>query len=200
MLRSYAVLLGSLVAMPRSVQGQSDRCRTEDRGGWAAPDHAKLQTGGYLGLLAVGVGYSALQMIDVDGYYGWVPGASNGPSIHALGLRASGHVKGWCITSKARWIYFSLGVTALATFGRGFFLGSPEPFPRRYYPVTAVRPLFTVGNELSIRQSGNGPFAAHGAIVEITTVDQYFLEWLDNTDVIEPLDVWSLSLGYKASF
>jgi hypothetical protein len=171
-----------------------------DRWGWAAPDHARLQTGGYLGAATVGVGYSALQVLDVDAYYGWVPANLGGKDIHTLALRMSGHFPGWCITDHLRWTWLYLGFGGLHTFGRGFFVNSPDPFPPRYYPVTSTRPFLSLGSDFAWVTHSRSAIVAHGLYGEITAQDQYAMEWLDNMNAIEPWEVWSLALGYKASF
>jgi hypothetical protein len=175
-------------------------CFLEDRWGWAAPDHARLQTGGYLGALIVGVGYTAFHALELDTYYGWVPSNLGGKNIHTIALRVSGHLPGWCLTRQLRWTWLYFGIGGLHTFGRGFFVRSPDPFPPRYYPVTATRPFFGVGRELTLLTSPTAPLTSHGVFAEANAQDQYAFEWLDNTSQIQPWEVWSLAFGYKASF
>jgi hypothetical protein len=181
---------------------EDDACRTDDRWGWAVPDHAKLQTGGYLGLITLGVGYSAWQMLDVDVYYGWVPEGVGGTDIHALAARISMHPPGLCIARDLRWTMISAGLGGLMTFGRGFFLLSPDPHPANYYPMTGLRVLFSLATELHFVPpcEPSSVFSSHGLVVELTALDQYLFTWLGNSSVIDPWDVWSMTLGYKASF
>lgn len=200
-----ALLLGVMVygvmwGAPNRALALDDACRSVDRFGWAAPDHVKVQTGGYLGFITVGVGYSALQRIDVDLYYGWVPSPIGGNDIHSLALRVSGHVATHCVAPNLRWRVMTVGLGAMTTFGRGFFLLSPDPYPANYYPITALRSFLSLGTEFALTQADNGLFSAHGGYVELTTLDQYMFAWLDNLSTIAPWEIWSLSLGYKASF
>lgn len=109
----------------------------------------------------------------------------------------SGHFPGWCVTDQLRWTWLYLGFGALHTFGRGFFVNSPDPFPPRYYPVTATRPFLSLGSDFAWVPRSGAAIVAHSLYGEINTQDQYVMEWLDNTNAIEPWEVWSLALGYK---
>jgi hypothetical protein len=193
------LVASSICAVSPVALADDTSCRGKDRWGWAVPDHAKLQMGGYLGLATIGVGYTPLSVLDVEVFYGWVPKAVGGTDIHSLALRLSGHVRGWCVTPKIRWTYLSGGIGGLMTFGRGFFFASPDPLPTRYYPVTAAHALVHLGSELSFVSSNGDLFSAHGAFLELTAFDEYVLQWLDNTSAIAPWEPWSMTLGYKAS-
>lgn len=199
---TISVLLCVLLGFPSSAFAADDDCRRADRFGWAVPDHGKLQTGGYLGLITLGVGYSALQVLDADVYYGFVPAAVGGHDIHTLAGRISAHPPGLCIAPNLRWTIVSAGLGVLIGFGRGYFIDSPSPHRSDYYPETALRSFLSLGTELHLLQASDhdAVFASHGVLLELTALDRYVDVWLDNTDVIDAWQAWSLSFGYVASF
>lgn len=179
----------------------SEGChRRADTLGWYVPDHAKVQTGGYLGMATVGVGYTALRVLDFDLYYGWVPEFVGGVDIQSLAIRVSGHVKGICLTPDVNWIYISGGLGMVMTFGDGFFVLNPSRYPAGYYPITALRNLLTVGTAIEFQQPEHRWIAHHGAFLEFAALDQYVRAWLQSPKTIAAWEPWSMSLGYKLGF
>jgi hypothetical protein len=181
---------------PTAARATTD-CFAVDKLGWYVPDHARLQTGGYLGMLTVGVGYSAFDALDVDVYYGWVPEPVGGRDIHSVALRLGTHVRGLCVTRDVRWIFLSAGIGGVTTFGERFFLVSPEPFPSSYYQETMVRSFLSIGTELAFRVREASLIAGHSAFIEVTALDEYVLVWLKNVRTRSAWDPWSLTIGYK---
>ena len=125
-----ALLTSLLSCVPASALASDGCLQRVDRLGWYVPDYAKLQTGGYLGVVTVGAGYTAFDLLDLDLYYGFVPAAVGGVDVHTPAARVGLHVKGVCLTPTLRWKYLHGGVGMLFGFGDGFFL-SPPPRPAR---------------------------------------------------------------------
>jgi hypothetical protein len=104
-------------------------CHDRDRSSpWYVPAYAKLQTGGYLGAVTAGGGYSPWQLLDVGVFYGWVPPSLGGVSIHSFALRLGASVRGACIARDWNWVYFTGGVGVLVTPGDGFFLSVADRY------------------------------------------------------------------------
>lgn len=189
-----------MAAAPAPVQAYAE-CRTHsDALGWYVPDHAKVQTGGYLGLFTVAAGYSAIDLLDFDVCYGWVPGSIGGTDIHSLALRVGAHVAVMCFAPDLSWTYLTGAVGAVMTFGDVFFLTTPNRYPDGYYAETAVRGILTLGGEIEAHQPAGSPFALHALFVEVSVLDEYLLVWLKNPREAAPWEVWSFSFGYKAGF
>jgi hypothetical protein len=192
-----ALLVGD-ASSAHALGGCNDR---DDPLGWYVPDRAKLQTGGYLGLVTVAVGYSAFDVLDFDLYYGWVPEAVGGIDIHSVAARAGVRAPGLCLGSSLRWTYLQGGIGGLMTFGKNFFVVNPSRYPGDYYyPVTALRAFLSVGTALEFLQSPASLVSSHGVFVEVSALDEYLVPWIKNAETISLWDVWSLSVGYQLGY
>lgn len=185
---------------PCATQARAQCRRTHDALGWAAPDHVKLQTGGMLGMLTLGVGYEALSVLALDGYYGWVPEAVGGTEVHSVAARVAVRSKGVCLTDHMGWRILSIGTGALLTFGDGFFVTQPDRYPPRYYRETALRGFVSAGTMLELLHPESSVVASTGAFIEVTALDVRVFAWGRNLDTLSFWDLWSLSLGLNMGF
>lgn len=193
----------ALLLLTSSAAAQNCRPDVSERR-WYVPSHATVQTGGYLGALTLGGGYSAWrEVLDVSAYYGWVPAVLGGIDLHSLGLRVGLRVRGECLTSDWNWVYLSsaLGAVFALGGGEGFFLRVPSRYgDEQYYRRTGVRALLTIGTELQHREARGSAFAAQAVFVELTTLDEYLRLWVKSPQA-EPLwSTFSTSFGYRLRF
>jgi hypothetical protein len=178
-------------------------CRASERTSpWYVPAFVKAQTGGYLGAFTLGTGYTMPgRTIELAAYYGWVPAALGGVSIHSFAARFGVRAPGVCVARNWDWVFATGGVGAVFTFGDGFFVFVPERYyDTSYYRPTGVRSLFTVGTELNVRQRGSPIVASHGLFVEVTTLDEYLRLWLKSPEEEPFAATLSTSFGYRIGF
>jgi hypothetical protein len=159
-----------------------------------APDHARLQTGGFSGMVALGVGYSAAQdRVTVDASYGWVPPRHGAPTAHlgtlALGLRP---LRG---SLSPTLVCLPLYVTVGLYLGHG----SPARAAAVADDPVAVWGLLSLGAELAwVRRSGERPWR-HALYVEEVALSPHLYAVVSNAG-LHATEAFSTALGYRVSF
>lgn len=193
----FAAILLSLATRAAEASTCSDR---SDELGWYTPDFVKIQSGGYLGLATVGVGYGTTDDVFNAGvYYGWVPKALAGVEIHSFAYLLSIRAR-FCIHERWEWIAAYAGFGAVFTTGDGFFLESPDLYGPGYYQSTGRRRFLLIGSELLYATHAKPAWlSAHGAFAEVVALDKYLAAWWKN-DRVSFVDTLSLALGYKVRF
>jgi len=165
-----------------------------DRGGFWLPDYARVQTGGFVGMLTFGVGYSALNdFVNVSGSYGWVPPQHGNPAAH-LGT----------LTAALRPLRFSLSKN-LELYpiyaGGGLFIGHNA----RHRPEvvedspTVYWGMLLFGAELALRDRPSEPILRHSLFVEEVTLGPY-LDAVVKNGGMHLTSAFSTAIGYRASF
>lgn len=197
MMARAALLSLALAGVARAGPADAPPPRPERRG-FHAPDHVKLQTGGFLGMITVGAGLAALSdHLTATLYYGWVPASVGGDEIHTFALTTSGRAPRIRL-GELDWIPGYLGVGAIYAPGDGFFTLVPDRYTSGYYMPTAIRAIVLAGSELELRKPLESGFAGHALFVETVALDVYVDHWLGNRDRISPLEMLSTAVGYKA--
>ena len=193
----------SAFAEPESDCRREATPRDRDCLGWAVPDFAYVGSGGYLGLTVVGVGYALLDdRLNVAVAYGMTPASYAGRNVHTLTGTISVRPFDVALPWKLALVPY-LGVGMLLTFGEHYFWRQPDrydPFAEPYYDSTARYWTASVGLELDWRQPYRSPIERHGLFLEIRVLDKLLLDWLTNTDVIEPWEAASTAFGYRIAF
>lgn len=179
------------------AEGQTEASRVGDRYGPWAPDFAKLQSGGFSGTVALGVGYAPLHdLLNAAVLYGYVPPALGG-SVHSLHFTLQ--VRPLSFRShEVRWMPFYAGLGALCTWGADYFLFLPKRYPSGYYPPNACHATAHVGAEMQWLPR-RGWARAHAIYAELTTVDTLIIDYFQNPRLTGPADVVSSSIGYRLS-
>jgi hypothetical protein len=198
----YGWPLGLALVLSWSSPAAALSCRApvESRA-WYLPAYARAQTGGYLGALTIGAGYTPWRVLELGAYYGWVPEQLGGVHIHSVALRVGARVRGICVTPDWNWIYVTGGVTALFTRGEGFFVSVPERYDdSRYYRPTGVRGLLSVGTALSHRDRDGSILSTQGPFLEISALDEYLRLWAKSPHAEPFLSTLSTSVGYQIGF
>lgn len=171
-----------------------------DRLGWAVPDYVKAQSGGFLGLITVGTGYSIWRdRINLGATYGYTPPLGKAPPSHmftaAVTLRPIRAAFG--ASERFYWYPLYAGAGALLVSSKSTFVQQPDVYPSGYYAPSALGALLLFGTELALRQSGL--LLRHGVYVEVVTINQY-LDALTQNKEFSLFQAFSSAVGYRASF
>ena len=177
--------------------------RDTDPMGWYVPDFAKLQTGGYSGLVTVGIGYSVFSdRLNFTLDYGFAPKSVAGRSVHSVSTTLSYRPFDFRVGS-VRFVPIYGGGNLLFTAGDGYFLRTPEryhQYDKRYYPPTGVHWMAHLGTEIDFLPSEGSFIERHGFYAELRTLDSYLISYIENPKTIYFREVVASAVGYRAAF
>lgn len=210
---AIAILLAAML-LPARVFAQSpepDRAaaeaspRTErdpDRLGWYVPDFVRLQTGGFVGMFAVGTGYAIFDdILNVSVHYGFTPAEHAGNDVHALSFEALIRPFDFRVED-LRIVPIYAGPGLLYAWGDEFFSEVPDRFARiesDYYVPTSWHWTVRAGIELDYVPR-SGLFERHGVYYEVTLLDSYFEFYRENPETLDFEDTLAGAIGYRAAF
>jgi len=232
MIAESAILLGSLSSAPAAIHSSPDpavdrgldppvpsleiamppspdleprrlgRERDRDPHGWLLPDFAKLQTGGFVGLLTVGVGYGIFDdVINLAAHYGYTPAARAGQDVHTLHLTLD--IRPFDLRfGDIRWIPMYLGGGLLHVWGDEYFSDVPDRYATidgAYYPPTALHWTAHLGTELDWLPRV-GFFERHGFYLELATIDTFLIGYFENRETVSLTEAFSSTVGYRAAW
>jgi hypothetical protein len=186
--------------IPRKARKERDT----DRFGWAVPDFAKLQSGGFAGLAALGGGYAAFNdILNVQLLYGFSPSAHSGVTVHSLHFAISGRPVDVQF-GQFRLVPIYIGVGLLYTLNAGgYFVRVPKRYryyDDRYYYPTALHWTADVGLEFDWVQKPGNFFERHGIYAELTALDSYIIAYFENPVIVAFSEAFSSGFGYRAAF
>ncbi|HWA73927.1 MAG TPA: hypothetical protein VG937_16405 [Polyangiaceae bacterium] len=173
-----------------------------DRWGWAVPDYARLQSGGFLGLVNVAGGYSALRdVLNFQLEYGFVPPLEKESSVHfGAGLLLIRPLRLALGPRERFWLYpLYAGGGAMVASAAGLFIRQPSVYPKGYYPPNGFHFVALFGAELALRPDAGQFITRHALTVEVITIDQY-LDAINQNRSMSPFSAFSTALGYKLGF
>ncbi len=171
--------------------------RDRDPFGPWVPDYARLQTGGFVGTVAAGLGYAAFDdILNVTLLYGYTP--DEGGDVHALELSAAARPfeVGW---DRARFVPLYAGVGLLGTWGRRYYLDLPDQYPSDYYPPNALQPVILVGAELDWVSNAK-VVERQGLYFELKTLTTFVQRYARNPEVVDFEDIVAGCVGYRIAF
>jgi hypothetical protein len=176
--------------------------RDSDRLGWLAPDFVRLQTGGFVGMVALGTGYALFDdILNLSAHYGFTPAEHAGNDVHAFSFEAL--VRPFDVRIEdVRVVPIYLGPGVLYAWGDEFFSKTPERFARiekNYYEPTAWHWTVRVGAELDYVPP-SGFFERHGLYYELTLLGTYLEYYRENPKTLDFEDALSSAVGYRAAF
>lgn len=177
--------------------------RDTDRFGWYVPDFGRLQTGGYLGQINIGIGYAAFgDVLNWKVGYGYVaPGGDSSESIHTLDTSL-------CVRpvevrfGDGRWIPVFVGAGLLYVPGDQYELAFPARYTRysgSYYRPTAVHGIAYLGTEVGFRVEG-GFVERHALYYQVVVLDQLGHSYLSNRSELSLTEVFSSAIGYRMAW
>ncbi len=165
---------------------------------WYVPDWAKVQYGGYLGFVSVGVGYrSLLEYANIDIFYGFTPkGLPNVYStVHTAALKITIPFKTIQISSEYEW-GMSVGSNLALSFGENILrFNQPEYYPDDYYREQFFHAIPFVGTRLIKKNSRVKRVRAVELYMELCLLDDYLWYGMSNESV-----KLSSSLGASVGF
>jgi len=176
--------------------------RDRDCLGWAVPDYAFVQTGGFVGLLTIGLGYALFDdWVNVGAAYGISPAFHSGRTVHTVHLGIGVRPLELRLSGALKLVPYA-GGGFLVAFGEDYFVDPParyEPYSDLYYLPTALHLTIHAGVEVDFR-APSPSFERQGLFWEVRTLDRFLVDWLSNTAVVEPWEAWSSALGYRLAF
>jgi hypothetical protein len=164
------------------------------------PDHIKLQFAGGIGFFSLGIGYDNRNTkLEGDFIYGYVPKKIGGITIHTISSKIT-----WFPLKKIE--IKSLAVKPLAfgllvnyTFGKQYFLFSPENYPYNYYDhPTALHFGGFMGGQIS-KALYDKRLKQLAFYYELITYDVELLSYLGNRKSLNLKDIFNVALGIKFS-
>lgn len=190
-------LLGTTL-VPRTAVG--NEAEAEERP-FYVPVHAKLQTAGNVGMIALGPGWSFWdRRIDLDLLLGWVPPIDGGESLFSATLKLTFWPTSLDLGETWRLRPISAGAFLNFSFGDGYFITQPDRYPDDYYRFsTAIRTGAFLGGSV-------------GRTLPIDWLDRADLYWelgftdaelviaLKNSASRPIADVLHLALGVSVAF
>jgi hypothetical protein len=181
---------------PASPPSQSDERDRDQFGPWV-PDYARLQTGGFVGTVAAGLGYAAFDdILNVSLLYGYTP--DEGGDVHALELSAAARPFELGF-DRVRVVPLYLGIGLLGTWGRRYYLDLPDQYPDDYYPPNALQPVLFVGSELDWVSNGK-VVERQGLYFELKTLTTFVARYARNPEVVDFEDIVAGCVGYRIAF
>ncbi len=177
---------------PHQVNEERDR---DPLGPWV-PDYARLQTGGFVGVIAAGFGYAIFDdVLNITLLYGYTPDEAS--DVHALELSAN--VRPFeLVVDRARIVPIYLGFGTLATWGNRYYLDLPEQYPSGYYLPNALQPVLYLGTEAG--WATNGVVERQSLFFEVKTLANYALRYMKNPEVVDFEDIVAGCVGYRIAF
>ncbi len=166
----------------------------------ALPDYFKLQFGGGVGFISIGLGYDSKNTkLEGDFIYGYVPKKVGGITIHTISSKITWFPLKKVDLKNLAIKPLSLGLLVNYTFGKQYFSFSPENYPYNYYDhPTAIHLGSFVGGQvkLNIQDKHLKRLAFY---YEIVTYDVELLSYLSNPKSLSPADIFNIGLGIKVS-
>jgi hypothetical protein len=167
---------------------------------WFHPRHLLLQTGGGIGMVAVGAGYSYWhQRLSTDVLVGYVPKRHAGTELTIVTLKASySPVR---LPLAAAWQLTPLTVGAYGSYTHGLQNpGEPNQYPDDYYWFSrTLRYGPLLGSSLAYTAWPTSPDHSRSLAFyyEVGTNDLYLHSYLTNRHSLRPTQLLTLAIGLK---
>ncbi|MCA8832935.1 hypothetical protein [Hymenobacter pini] len=212
----HRLILAALVAAPLAASASSS-VSTPDTAGFAAPvpgvrttaalpprkwyqpAHVVLQTGGGLGMVAGGVGFSLKDCLDLDILVGYVPEKYAGSALSLASAKIL--YSPWTLSVGQRFSVKPLSVGGYFSYTHGTINDEePDQYSPGYYwfsTDTRVGPLLGSRVSYALPPTAAGRSRNLSAYYELGTNDLYIVSYVQNTKGLSPADILVLSLGLK---
>lgn len=167
---------------------------------WYRPRHLILQTGGGLGMVTAGAGYSFWRdRVEVDGLVGYVPKKYGGSTLTVAAAKLL--YSPWSVPVGAKWAVKPLTVGAYFSYTHGVINdGEKGQYPKGYYWFSTdsrVGPLLGSRLSYALPPTAAGRSRNLSGYYELGTNDLYLLSYVLNTKGLSPADILTLTLGLK---
>lgn len=152
-------------------------------------NHFVSQFAGEIGLLSLGLG-KGFRKYSISGLYGIVPEEySDGPLIETVTLRQTYLFYDW------KRIDFYGGLNIYHVLSLQYQSEKFRDAPSEYYPNGSVRALFYGGMAINMNPTRGRSFYFEAGMNDI-----WIVNWVSNTESVNPFEHGSLAMGFKQSF
>ncbi|GAB3302019.1 hypothetical protein [Hymenobacter tenuis] len=170
---------------------------------WYRPRHFVAQTGGGLGMVTVGAGYSFWQeRTDLDVLLGYVPKKYAGSALTVISAKFT--YSPWHVPVGKKWAIKPLSVGAYVSYTSGIAnKEKPGQYPKGYYwfsTDTRFGPLLGSRLSYALAPTASGRPRNLSAYYELGSNDLYVISYVQNPKGLSPADILTLSLGVKLDF
>lgn len=188
------VLAGLLVwALPEPVNAS-----LQSKARHLLPDHGKLQSGGNIGFLALGMGYEHVRgKVHSDFFYGYVPEQVGGTSIHTVAHKLTVRPLQFRMPAKLNFAPLTFGMGTHLGIGSEYFLVEPD-LPWDYYWPSALHFQPFIGNSLTW-QGGSHAIDQMSTYMELGALDFFWRNYFEEGS-IGLADILTLSVGASLGF
>ncbi len=166
------------------------------------PDNVILQSAGYLGFIAAGVGKD-FGRHRINMLIGYVPEDVGGVEVWQYNFKYGWHpsedIHLGVLDKNIRLNPFYIGASAIYGYHDDLFVNEPGQYPDDYYPPTALRFTLNIGASLQHGQ--------HMFFLEYTALDTGLVAYIknpeffmDNYDYLGLEGIGSLAIGVKFNF
>lgn len=166
---------------------------------WYRPSHVVLQTGGGLGMVAGGAGFSLKDRLDLDILVGYVPEKYAGSALSLVSAKLL--YSPWSLPLRERLTLKPLTVGGYFSYTHGTINDEePNQYNPGYYwfsTDTRVGPLLGSRLSYALPATATGRSRNLSAYYELSTNDLYIVSYVQNRRGLSPADILVLSLGLK---
>lgn len=209
-MRHYFTLpavLACLAALPAAAQSADTASTTTitspapsaARLPWYRPRHVVVQTGGGLGMIAAGAGYSLKDRLDLDVLAGYVPKKYGGSTLSIFSAKLL--YSPWTLPLSQKVSLKPLSVGGYFSYTRGNLNDEkPGQYYKGYYWFSTnkrVGPLLGSRLSYALPPTATGRARNLSAYYELGSNDLYLISYVQNTKGLSPADILTLSLGLK---
>lgn len=152
-------------------------------------DHLKAQHAGEIGLLAFGLGKEVTSKYNFDFMYGYSPESETGIEIETYAFKNQYHLT---FLEYKEFIFTPyIGAAIYHVIGLKYQTSRNASYPRNYYRMSSLRILLYSGFEVMKFTS------KYSGFFEAGMNDIWIINYLNNSDIIDPKDYISLAIGFK---
>ncbi|RSK37567.1 hypothetical protein [Hymenobacter metallilatus] len=166
---------------------------------WYRPSHVVLQTGGGLGMIAGGAGFSLKDRLDLDILIGYVPEKYAGSALSLVSAKLL--YSPWTLPLRDKLTLKPLSVGGYFSYTHGTINDEePDQYQPGYYwfsTDTRVGPLLGSRLSYALPATASGRSRSLSAYYEFGTNDLYIVSYVQNRRGLSPADILTLSLGLK---
>lgn len=156
-------------------------------------DHLKFQYAGEIGTYAIGLGKQFSENYSLDLFHGRVPQSVGGVEIDTYALKSNFSLFRHVLDPVIFYTYY--GVNVYHVTGLDYQASRHSSYPDSYYRVGSIRALLFIGEKVRF-----GEELKNEVYFESGLNDVVIINYLNNSDVINPFDFVSLALGYTYIF
>ena len=155
-------------------------------------DHAVTQYAGEIGQVAFGLGKKVSENYSFSILYGYVPKDIAGTEIETYAFKNNYSLFRF---ERLKTLFnFYTGINIYHVIGLKYQTSRHANYPRNYYRMSSIRALIYLGMNASIVNKQNKVFFESGIN------DFWIINYLNNSEVLDPKDYVSLALGWKHLF